>query len=79
LCELLVHRFDNHARLAELAGTGMPPTTIIHGQDDPFIPMAMGQELAQAHPGITFSVIVGAGHNDILAVGAREIHAALGE
>ena len=79
ICELLVHRFDNHARLAELAATGMPPITIIHGQADPFIPMAMGQELAQAHPGIHFSVIVGAGHNDILAVGAREIHAAMEE
>jgi uncharacterized protein len=79
LCELLVHRFDNHARLADLAVTGMPPTTIVHGQADPFIPMAMGQDLAQAHPGIHFSVIVGAAHNDILAIAAREIHAAMGE
>lgn len=79
MCELLVHRFDNHARLADLAAAGMPPTVIIHGQEDNFIPMAMGQDLAQAHPGIHFSVIVGAGHNDILAVAAREIHAAMGE
>jgi len=79
LCELLVHRFDNHARLAELAAAGMPPTTIIHGQGDTFIPSAMGQELAQAHPGIHLSLIVGAGHNDVLAVGAREVHTAMGE
>lgn len=79
LCELLVHRFDNHARLVELAAIGLPPTTIIHGQADTFIPAAMGQELAQAHPGIHLSLIVGAGHNDVLAVGARAIRAAMGE
>lgn len=79
MCELLVHRFDNHARLAELAARGMPPTVIIHGREDNFIPMAMGQELAQVHHGIPFSLIVGAGHNDILTIGARAIHAAMTE
>ena len=79
ICELLVHRYDNHARLADLAVTGLPPITIIHGQEDNFIPMAMGRELAQEHPGIHLSGIVGAGHNDVLGLGAREIHAAMGE
>lgn len=79
LCELLVHRYDNHARLAELAVTGLPPITIIHGERDEFIPMAMSQELAAAHPGIHLSGIVGAGHNDVLNFGAGEIHTAMGE
>lgn len=76
-CELLVHRFDNRARLAEIAAVGLPPTTIIHGDRDELIPLAMGRALAEAHPGIHFSVIVGAQHNDVLALGATEIDAAM--
>lgn len=78
LCELLVHRFDNRARLADLAAAGLPPTTIIHGDRDHLIPLRMGHELAAAHPTIEMSVIVGAGHNDVLELGARDIHAAMG-
>lgn len=79
LCELLVHRFDNHARLAEIAASGLPPTTIIHGNQDELIPVGMGRVLAEAHPGIHLSVIVGAQHNDVLSLGAAEIHAAMGD
>lgn len=79
LCELLEHRFDNHARLAELAMTGLPPISIIHGDRDQLIPLAMGRELAAAHPGIHLSVIVGGGHNDVLDLAANEIRAAMGE
>ncbi|MBA3701205.1 MAG: alpha/beta fold hydrolase [Planctomycetes bacterium] len=79
LCELLVHRFDNVARVGELAVRGLPPTTIVHGGHDEFIPVTMGRDLAAAHPDIHLSVIVGAGHNDVLAVGAGEINAAMGE
>ncbi len=79
ICELLVHRYDNHARLTDLSARGLPPITIIHGQEDHFIPMAMGRALAEEHPGIAFSLIIGAGHNDILGLGAQEIHAAMGD
>jgi uncharacterized protein len=79
LCELLVHRFDNHARLSEIAAVGLPPTTIIHGDRDGLIPVAMGRTLAESQPGIHFTVIVGAEHNDVLDLGAREIQAAMGE
>lgn len=79
LCELLEHRFDNHARLADLAATGLPPITIIHGDRDQLIPLAMGRELAAAHPGIHLSVIVGGGHNDVLDLAANEIRTAMGE
>jgi hypothetical protein len=75
--ELLVHRFDNHARLTEIAAAGLPPTTIIHGDQDEIIPVGMGRSLAEAHPGIHLSVIVGARHNDVLALGAQEIGAAM--
>lgn len=78
-CELLVHRFDNRARLAEIAAVGLPPTAIIHGEQDGFIPPTMGRELAAAHPGIHLAIIVGAGHNDVLDHGAREIVTAMGE
>jgi pimeloyl-ACP methyl ester carboxylesterase len=77
LCELLVHRFDNHARLAEIAAAGLPPTTIIHGDQDELIPVGMGRSLAEAYPGIHLSVIVGAHHNDVLELGAAEIDAAM--
>lgn len=79
LCELLVHRFDNQARLAEIAAQGLPPTTIVHGDRDELIPLAMGRDLAQAHTGIHLAVIVGAGHNDVLVSGAREIRVAMGD
>jgi uncharacterized protein len=72
-CELLVHRFDNRARLLELAAIGLPPTTIIHGQQDDLIPPAMGTELAAAHPAIQLAIISGAGHNDLFDRGEREI------
>lgn len=76
-CELLVHRYDNRARLAEIAAAGLPPTTIIHGDQDELIPVAMGRSLAAAHPGIHLAVIVGARHNDVLSLGAAEIRAAM--
>jgi len=79
LCELLVHRFDNQARLNELAATGLPPISIIHGDRDQLIPLAMSQDLVAAHPSIHLSVILGAGHNDVLGLGAQEIHAAMGD
>jgi uncharacterized protein len=77
LCEVLVHRFDNRARLQEIAAGGLPPVAIIHGERDELIPVAMGRELAGAHPGINLSVIADAHHNDVLVLGSAEIHAAM--
>ncbi len=77
LCELLVHRFDNRARLAEIAAKASPPTAIIHGDRDDFIPLAMGIGLAQEHPTIALSVIAGAGHDDVLLIGDGAISAAM--
>ncbi len=66
LCHLLHHRFDNRARLAEIAAAGAPPITIIHGDADEVIPVAMGRELAHAVPGITYHEVPGADHNGII-------------
>ena len=79
LCEVLVHRFDNRARLADIAAAGLPPTAIVHGDRDGLIPLGMSRSLVADHPAIHLAVIVGAGHNDVLTMGAAEITAAMGE
>ena len=68
LCLVLSHRFDNAARLNELTARPAPPTVvIIHGTADEIIPFAMGQALAEAHPGqVTLVPATGAYHNGIL-------------
>ncbi len=62
---LLIDRFDNRARLAELAALPNPPRVdLFHGTQDDVIPFAMGEELAAAHPSmITFHPIEGSDHN----------------
>lgn len=67
LCELLLDRFDNRARLAELAARPVPPrVTIFHGTVDDVIPFAMGQELSRAHPEmIEFHAVPGSDHNSL--------------
>ncbi len=78
LCELLVHRFDNLARLDEIAArSGLPPTTIFHGANDGLIPPEMSRALVAAHPAIRLQVLPGAGHNDVLDLGEREIDEAM--
>ena len=58
------------------------PTCVIHGQADPLIPVAAGQQLAQVVRGATADFIPGMGHDlplpllprlaaDIAAVAAR--------
>lgn len=39
------------------------PTLVIHGADDPLIPLAAGVHTAQCIPGARFEVIPGMGHN----------------
>jgi pimeloyl-ACP methyl ester carboxylesterase len=79
LCELLVHRFDNQKNLSHIATRGLPPTTIIHGERDGFIPSAMGRALAQAHPTITYIAVEDAGHNDVIDLGDAAIRKAMSE
>ncbi len=68
LCWLLLHNYDNRARLRELAARPHPPRiAIFHGEDDQFIPVAMGRGLAAMFPGmIAFHPVPGAGHASVL-------------
>ena len=40
------------------------PTLVIHGQDDPAIPLAAGRELASRIPGARFEILEGADHGE---------------
>jgi pimeloyl-ACP methyl ester carboxylesterase len=81
MCWLLLHNFDNRARLGELAARAHPPRiTILHGSDDQAVPVSMGRQLASLFPAmITFHEIPGAGHNTILLDGRAQILDAMGD
>lgn len=72
---LLLHNYDNRARLAELAALPSPPrVTIIHATDDQVIPCAMGRELAGMFPKmVRFREIADADHDTILHAAHDEI------
>jgi uncharacterized protein len=73
LCELLHHRFDNHASL-QAAASWAPQIRIIHGTADEVIPPSQGQSLATAFaPAVQFFPATGAGHNDILSSHQQQI------
>ena len=58
----------------------MSPTriTIVHGEADSIIPVAMGRELAALDPErITFHGVPGADHNDLIGVAVEVILAAM--
>jgi pimeloyl-ACP methyl ester carboxylesterase len=78
LCLVLTHRFDNRARLAEIAAAGLPPTTIIHDDADEVVPLAMGRALAAEFPAIELQVVPEADHNSVLDLAEARIHAAMG-
>lgn len=81
LCWLLLHDFDNRARLRELAARPHPPRILIlHGADDQLVPVSMGRQLASMFPAmITFHDIPGADHNTILDDAHNQIYAAMRE
>jgi uncharacterized protein len=63
---LVTHRFDNEARLDELVARGPGKVIILHGTDDEVIPISMGRELAESHPGtVQLKEIQGGRHNTI--------------
>ena len=73
LCELLLHRFDNAARLAEIAAQGQPVIDLWHGTADEVIPFSMGESLARQFPGVRLHPVPEADHNGILAEIADKI------
>lgn len=64
LNQLLLHRFDNAARLDELAKLSNPPRVFMfHGDRDQVIPYTMSEGLAAAHPQfVTWTKVTGADH-----------------
>lgn len=67
VAETVVDRFDNAARLDELAARTDPPDILIlHGNDDGVVPFRMGKALAERHPAITrFVEIDGVDHTGL--------------
>jgi fermentation-respiration switch protein FrsA (DUF1100 family) len=67
---VLRSRYDSIAKIRQL----QTPLTIVHGTNDTLVPIRMGRELFNAHPGRKqFFEIPGAGHNDLIAIGSNEI------
>jgi pimeloyl-ACP methyl ester carboxylesterase len=62
---LLRERFDNLQALTTLARRSVPPAvTIVHGDADEIVPVAMGRALAQSFPTmITYHELSGVTHN----------------
>lgn len=75
---LVWHRFDNSARLAELAASGPGQVIILHGTRDEIIPVAMGRSLAARQPAIVnLREIPDGSHNTIHQLYADQVEAAL--
>jgi len=66
--QLVWHRFDNTARLAEIAAQQpRPPVIIVHGGLDNLIPPEMSQRLAEPYAGwVTRRVVPGVDHDEIV-------------
>jgi pimeloyl-ACP methyl ester carboxylesterase len=81
LCWLLLHNFDNRARMAELAARPQPPrVTIFHGSADTLIPEEMGRSLAEAFPKMaTFHEVADADHNSVVTWAQPEMFKAMNE
>jgi len=79
LCWVLLHNFDNRARLRELAARPNPPRVLIlHGDADSLVPIAMGRQLASMFPGmIMFHAVPGAGHNTVVSEARSQILSAM--
>lgn len=77
---VLRHRFDNRARLADLAKrTPRPAVTILYGSGDTLIPPRMCLALAEPHKGwIAAKEVPSAKHDDLAEVGREDLLRALG-
>ncbi len=81
LCFVLLHNFDNRARLAELAKSAHPPlVTVFHGSADEVIPVDMSRSLAREFPElIKYHEIAGAEHNTIMSEAERDLLQAMNQ
>lgn len=77
---LVWHRFDNSARLAEIAARGPGEVIVFHGTDDETIPVWMSRTLAaQQKQIVRLREIPGGRHNLIQETHAEAVAAALQE
>jgi pimeloyl-ACP methyl ester carboxylesterase len=77
---LVWHRYDNTARLAEIAARGSGKVVILHGTQDEVIPVTMSRTLAARYPQlITLREIPNGHHNDIPELAPAALAAALRE
>lgn len=73
-------RYDNMARLAELAERGPGHIVILHGSDDEIVPVSMSRTLAERWPDIVhLREIPGGRHNNIQDAHREELANALRE
>lgn len=78
LARTMLHDYDNRARLREVLAQAPPVAiTIIHGNHDTIVPVAMGRELAALSPRIDYRELDRGDHNYILLTGAEEIRLAM--
>ncbi len=73
-------RYDNMARLAELAERGPGHIVILHGTDDSIVPISMSRTLTERWPDIVrLREIPGGRHNDIQETHREKLADALRE
>jgi pimeloyl-ACP methyl ester carboxylesterase len=79
LSNLLLEKYDNRARLDELAAMNPPPEMhIFHGEADTTVPFRMSKELAERHPDkITFHPYKKADHGSIIDTAINDIYSAM--
>ncbi|MGK5090804.1 hypothetical protein WDW89_02170 [Deltaproteobacteria bacterium TL4] len=79
LSYLILHHFDNKARLTELSHRPNPPVVkLFHGDQDEVIPVGMGQELSQMFPNlIEYHEIEFGTHNTLLYTLMSQFHQAM--
>lgn len=57
--DFFVHGLERFQRLPEVA----VPTVVVHGDDDPLVPVSSGIELAESIPGAELRLVPGLGHD----------------
>ena len=71
---ILPDRYDNVAAIRRVS----EPVLLLHGTEDRVVPLAAGEELAEAAPNVTLVRLTGAGHQVDLAKIADRIWQAWG-
>lgn len=75
---LVWHRYDNSARLAELAARGPGEVMIFHCEDDPVIPINMSRQLAKEQKDrVRLKELLTGGHNPLQQTDPRVVGEAL--